>query len=103
MASHRVSLQGRFWRKVERGIGCWLWTGAKRPGGNGVFSVAHQPRPAHRIAWQIAYGPPPAGRTVLRTCGNRGCVRPGHLALGPSRGAKSEMRNMPFRGAMASR
>ena len=81
--THRVTLRGRFWRKVERGAECWLWTGAKRPDGGGVVSIRKQPRAAHRVAWELTYGAPPARRPILHKCGNNGCVRPEHLALAP--------------------
>ena len=83
MAQHRVSLTSRFWRKVVRGPGCWVWTGARRANGTGIFAVSQRPRPAHRVAWQLVHGEPPAGQIVW-SCGNRGCVRPDHLTTARS-------------------
>jgi DNA-binding NarL/FixJ family response regulator len=37
--------------------------------------------PAHRFAWESAFGAIPVGADVLHLCGNRICVRPAHLTL----------------------
>jgi hypothetical protein len=37
---------------------------------------------AHRIAWELAYGPVPDGMCVLHHCDVPRCVRPDHLWIG---------------------
>jgi hypothetical protein len=74
----------RFWSKVAKGegSGCWLWTAGSRQG-YGQFGVAAgRVVDAHRISWELANGPIPAGLFVCHTCDVRICVRPDHLFLG---------------------
>lgn len=73
----------RFWAKVRKSSNCWEWTGAKNTKGYGNVSVWKVGTfKAHRIAWQLSYGPIPDGKCVLHHCDNPGCVRPDHLWLG---------------------
>lgn len=79
-------VQGRFWSKVARGEGdgCWLWTASKYPFGYGRFYVSRGrgPQEAHRISWELTYGPILPGQCVLHRCDVPACVRPEHLFLG---------------------
>ena len=79
----------RFWPKVQKTDTCWLWTGATMRGGYGELSAGGSPQygrghplHAHRVSWELAYGPIPDGLWVLHICDTPACVRPDHLFLG---------------------
>src|SRR4051812_42591054 len=71
----------RFDRLTIKGPGCWLWTGGLDAYGYGQVSIGHDGRAkAHRLAFEMAYGPP--SDVVRHTCDVRRCVRPEHLLNG---------------------
>jgi hypothetical protein len=72
----------RFWSKVQITRGCWIWTAALFNGGYGAFQDEGRALGAHRVAWELAYGPIPKGLHVLHHCDNPSCVRLDHLFLG---------------------
>jgi hypothetical protein len=77
----------RFWDKVDKTETCWLWTAWKNNNGYGALMVRHPGggflnNLAHRISWELEYGPIPKGLCVLHTCDTPSCVRPDHLFLG---------------------
>ncbi len=80
----------RFWAKVDKNgpipatrpdLGpCWIWTGyIHEKTGYGQFGVRAGTRLTHRIAYQYAVGPIPAGRHLDHLCRRRACCRPTHL------------------------
>jgi hypothetical protein len=77
----------RFWTKVEKSASCWLWIASRDGNGYGTFWNIDQRRldRAHRVAWEMTYGPIPNGLHVLHHCDVPPCVRPDHLWLGSHR------------------
>ncbi len=64
---------------------CWVWTGNDNGVGYGTVSWHGQITYVHRIAYEHAIGPIPAGMLVCHTCDNPPCCNPAHLFLGTKR------------------
>ena len=79
-----MTVEERFWEKVDRSGDCWEWTGAVQSAGYGV--VNHRAdggvKLAHRVSFAWAHGDP-GRRAVEHSCENRRCVNPAHLAIKP--------------------
>ena len=69
----------RFWEKVERTEGCWIWKASLNTYGYGQFFHDGSPRKAHRLSYEWANGPIPAGLEIDHLCRTRACVNPDHL------------------------
>lgn len=81
--SQRSGWEHRFWLKVQKGNGCWLWSGYRTPFGHGTFTIRKGAvRYAHRVAYALHSGADLAGVVVCHRCDMPSCVNPDHLYVG---------------------
>ncbi len=90
------AIAARFWPKVDRsGPACWPWIGARNPGGYGNFGIGYRTHRASRVAYELTFGPIPAGMFVCHSCDNPPCCNPEHLFLGTN---ADNLRDMATKG-----
>lgn len=78
-------LTDRYWAKVVFGPECWGWSGGTTVWGYGVVGAGRKGSGmllAHRVSYQLEYGPIPNGAFVRHVCDNPPCTNPAHLVLG---------------------
>ncbi len=78
-----LTIEERFWAKVDKTGACWMWTAGRFGDGYGAFT-AHRAVRAHRFSYEIHHGPIPDGMVVMHTCDVPLCVNPDHLTVGTS-------------------
>lgn len=80
-----ATLAERLEADLDKGEGendCWFWLGFKNQGGYGMFTYRNQTLYAHKVAYILHKGEPPAGAYVLHKCDEPDCCNPQHLFLG---------------------
>ncbi len=75
-----VTVEQRFWDKVEKTESCWLWRGSFFAGKKyGQYGVGARNMRVHRYAYILLKGEIPADLTLDHLCRNPACVNPEHL------------------------
>ena len=69
----------KFWARVRKTDGCWLFEGGSKNGSHGTMPNGEY---AHRFSWRLHFGPIPDGLEVCHKCDVGRCVRPDHFFLG---------------------
>lgn len=96
MARSHLTVEERFWQKVEKipEVTCWLWTGAAVPLGYGHFWNGTRSVPAHRFSYELHVGEIPSGLQIDHLCRVPACVNPQHLE--PVTGRENTLRGVSF-------
>ncbi len=78
------------------GTKCIEVNSARLPSGYGVSQIYIGGKSytvyAHRMAWELAHGPIPAGLFVCHACDNPPCINVEHLFLGTARRNSEDMK-----------
>lgn len=75
-----VSIEERFWSKVEFTDTCWLWTANINQNGYGMFQYRTRcAMSVHRLAYRMLVGEIPVGLVIDHLCRVRNCVNPAHM------------------------
>lgn len=83
-----------FWEQIQQGATdeCWPWTRSLRNGMHGSTTRNGRKEWAHRVAYELVYGPIPAGMVVRHSCDNGRCCNPTHLLIGTQADNLADMR-----------
>lgn len=75
-----LTVEQRFWSKVDKSGDCWVWTASVDGRGYGQFNYGDGTnRRAHRLSLELVGEEISADMQVDHICGNRRCVKPSHL------------------------
>jgi len=96
MSPRWAPLEDRLFSRVDKSGECWLWTGAKNNHGYGSIFANGKQSLVHRVSYEMAKGPIPAGMVIDHTCHEPACLKPDHLR------AATQKQNMENRAGAPS-
>lgn len=67
---------------VETDSGCWEFVGGRTGSNYGALWVDGKNVSAHRLAYELTFGPIEKGKVVCHRCDNPPCCNPDHLFIG---------------------
>ena len=71
----------RFWQKVQKTDGCWLWQGHLQTNGYAQITIKKKRFYVHRLAYQWTKGRISEELELDHLCRNPACVNPKHLEM----------------------
>ena len=94
----RLSIEDRFWRRVQKAgpDDCWPWMGSRGGHGHGVFwfSAERKRESSHAVALELSSGVRrPPGMHCCHHCDNPPCCNPAHLYYGTPEQNQADMVN----------
>lgn len=95
---HQLTLEDRFWSKVDKSGDCWFWLAYTDQKGYGKFGLGGRRGGmdyAHRVSYRIRFGEIPEGMHVDHLCYQKSCVRPDHLRAVPRAWNQQNMSGPP--------
>lgn len=77
--SPNCTVERRFWAKIHQSGRCWIWQGSNNGRYGEVRLAKGRKVYAHRLSYEMVWGPVPDGLVVAHRCDNPLCVKPSHL------------------------
>ena len=87
---HTCTVAERVMHKVRQRGRCWIWTGSNN-GRYGEVRLGGRKIYAHRLVFEMTWGPLAPGMVVAHRCDTPLCVKPSHLFATTQAGNLADM------------